>query len=147
MVSPASSATGVSEKPAKRHGCPSGMVTFAGVLVFILALFNGLNGIAGINRSHVFVDGAHIVVGDLRAWGWTLLVLGILLALIAAGILAGSQLARWVGVAVLSLNAFSHMWVVSSYPLWSVLIIVLDILAIYALCVHGDGHEHEGAAH
>ncbi|MGW2378380.1 DUF7144 family membrane protein [Kitasatospora sp. NPDC001683] len=118
------------------------MVTFAGVLVFILALFNGLNGIAAINRSHVFVDGAHIVVGDLRAWGWTLLVLGILLALIGAGIVAGSQLARWAGVAVLSLNAFSHMWVVASYPLWSVLIILLDILAIYALCVHWDRHEY-----
>ncbi|MFG2848416.1 hypothetical protein ACGF12_35445 [Kitasatospora sp. NPDC048296] len=128
-----------------RHCCPSGTVIFAGVLVFILALFNGLNGVAAINRSHVFVAGAHIVVGDLRAWGWTLLVLGILLALIAAGILAGSQLARWVGVAVLSLNAFSHMWVVASYPLWSVLIIVLDILAIYALCVHWGGHEHEEA--
>ncbi len=140
-----SSATGAGGKPATHQCCPSGMVTFAGVLVFILALFNGLNGIAAISRSHVFVAGAHIVVGDLRAWGWTLLILGILLALIAAGILAGSQLARWVGVAVLSLNAFSHMWVVASYPLWSVLIIVLDILAIYALCVHWGTHEHEEA--
>ncbi|MGW3043643.1 DUF7144 family membrane protein, partial [Kitasatospora sp. NPDC001159] len=52
--------------------------------------------------------------------------------------------ARWVGVAVLSLNAFSHMWVVASYPLWSVLIIALDILAIYALCVHWGNHGHEG---
>ncbi|MFJ3792273.1 hypothetical protein [Kitasatospora sp. NPDC090091] len=44
------------------------MLTFAAVLMGVLALFNGLDGIAAINRSHVFVRDAHYVFGDLRAW-------------------------------------------------------------------------------
>ena len=30
-------------------------------------------GIAAIANSHVFVAGAHYVIGDLRAWGWVTL--------------------------------------------------------------------------
>ncbi|WP_280700094.1 hypothetical protein [Kitasatospora sp. GP82] len=117
------------------------MVAFAAVLLIILAFFNGLDAIAAIHRSHVFVAGAHIVLGDLRAWGWTLLSLAILQAAAALGVLVGGQIGRWFGVTVLSVNAFAHMWVVPAYPFWSLVIIALDIVAIYALCVYGGRPE------
>jgi hypothetical protein len=117
------------------------MVTFAAVMLFILAFFNGLDAIAAIYRSHVFVAGAHIVLGDLRAWGWALLALAILQAVAAFSVLLGGQIGRWFGVAVLSVNAFAHMWIVPAYPFWSLVIIALDIVAIYALCVYGGRTE------
>jgi hypothetical protein len=141
MVSHTSPAAGAHGAPARGIRPGSGMVTFAAVMLFILAFFNGLEAIAAIVQSHVFVAGAHIVIGDLRAWGWTLLALAILQAVAAFSVLAGGQTGRWFGVAVLSVNAFAHMWVVSAYPFWSLVIIVFDIVAIYALCAYGGRPE------
>ena len=112
---------------------PSGLVTFAAVMLVVLALFNGLDGIAAVNRSHVFVGNAVFVFGDLRSWGWVMIGLAVAHGLAAAGVLAGNQLARWFGVTVLVLNAFAQMAFIPSYPVWSVLVIALDVVAVFGL--------------
>jgi hypothetical protein len=119
------------------------MLTFAAVMMGVLALFNGLDGIAAINRSHVFTQNAHYIFGDLRAWGWAMLALAIAQGFTVVGILARVQVARWFGVAVLVLNAFAQMAFIPSYPVWSVMIIALDFVAIYALIAYGARIEEE----
>ncbi|HSZ30435.1 MAG TPA: hypothetical protein VK784_11865, partial [Pseudonocardiaceae bacterium] len=42
------------------------LLIFASVLLMVLGLFNLLDGIAAVARSHVFIANAHYVVGDLR---------------------------------------------------------------------------------
>lgn len=114
-----------------------GLVTFAAVMLAILAFFNGLDGIAAITRSKVFVGNVTYVFGDLRAWGWAMLGLAIAQAFAVAGIVARrSQVARWFGVVVLGLNAFAQMAFVPSYPFWSLMIIALDVVAIYGLTAY-----------
>jgi hypothetical protein len=112
-------------------------VIFAGVMLVLLSLLNGMDGIAAINQSRVFVGDAVYVFGDLRAWGWAMLGLAIAQLLAAIGVLSGSQVARWFGVLVLVLNAFSQMAFIPSYPVWSVLIIALDVVAIVGLTLYG----------
>lgn len=114
-----------------------GMMMFAAVLLGVLGFFNLLDGIAAINNSRVFVNNTLYVVGDLHAWGWTVTILGGLQLIAAFGVAAGNQVARWFGVAVASLNAISHMFFVNAYPFWSLMIIAVDIVAIYALCTYG----------
>ena len=121
----------------------SGMVTFAAVMLFVLAFFNGLDGIAAINQSRIFVSGAVFIQGDLRAWGWTLLALGIAQALAGFAVLGGGQIGRWFGIVVLGLNAFAHMWIVPAYPFWSLTIIALDVVAIYGLSAYGGPRPRE----
>ncbi|MCK7626568.1 hypothetical protein MUU72_26290 [Streptomyces sp. RS10V-4] len=119
-------------------GEPHGLVMFAGVMLALLALFNGLDGIAAIVNSRIFVGNAQFVLGDLRSFGWLMLALGILQGAAAGGVLStGSEAARWFGVVVLGLNAFAQMFFLPAYPVWSVLIIALDVLAIYGLSVYG----------
>ena len=76
--------------------------------------------------------------GNLRAWGWITLIIGVLQLLAAAGVLAGNQLARWFAVAVLGLNAIDQMFFIPAYPLWSLVIIAVDVVALYGLCVYGS---------
>ena len=76
----------------------------------VVGCFNVIQGIAAIANSHVFTANAHYVFGNLRAWGWITLILGALQLLAAAGVLAGNQLARWFGVAVIGLNAIDQMF-------------------------------------
>jgi len=113
-------------------------MAFASILLFVIGFFNIIYGAAGIGSSNVFVANAHYVISDLRTWGWITLVLGLLQLLAAFLILGGNQLARWFAVAVIGLNAIGQMLAMPGYPLWSLTIIALDIIALYALCVYGS---------
>ena len=65
------------------------------------------------------------------------LILGLLLLLSGVGVLAGNVAARTVGVILAGLSALANMLFIEAYPFWSILIIVVDVLVIYALTVHG----------
>jgi hypothetical protein len=131
-------ATEAAEATRRRLGEGHGLIVFASVLLVILACFNLIYGIAAIANSHVFVANAHYVFGGLRTWGWITLILGVLQLVAAAGIVAGNQLARWFAVAVLGLNAIDQMFFIPAYPFWSLVIIAVDVVALYGLCVYGS---------
>lgn len=136
--------TSATVKPASgegggyEEGRGYGLLIFASVLLVVVGFFNLIYGIAAIANSHVFVANAHYVFANLRAWGWITLVLAVLQLLAAAGILAGNQLARWFAVAVVGLNAIDQMFFIPAYPVWSLTIIAVDVVALYGLCVYGS---------
>jgi len=132
-IKPASGAGG-------RHaeGRGYGLIMFAAILLFVDGFFNMLYGIAAIANSHVFVANAHYVFANLRTWGWITLIIGVLLLVAAAGIVTGNQLARWFGVAVVGLNAIDMMFFIPAYPFWALVIIAVDVVALYALCAYGS---------
>jgi hypothetical protein len=122
-----------------------GLVLFASVLLVILGCFNLIYGIAAIANSHVFVANAHYVFGNLRAWGWITLIIGVLQLLAAGGVLTGNQWARWFGVVVLGLNAIDMMFFIPAYPFWALMIIAVDVVALYGLCAYGSRANLEAA--
>jgi hypothetical protein len=132
-MKPASSAAG---RHAEGHGY--GLVLFASVLLLVVGFFNMLYGIAAIANSHVLVANAHYVIGDLRAWGWVTLIISVLQLAAAGGILAGNQLARWFAVALVGLNAIAMMFFIPAYPFWALVIIAVDVVALYGLCAYGS---------
>ncbi len=120
------------------EGGPSGLMIYAAVIVGILGLANLFDGIAAVAKANVFIGNAHYVFGDLRAWGWVMMILGVLQLLAAAGVVTRNQLARWFGVAVLALNLLAQIAFLPSYPFWSLLIIAIDVVGLWALCVYGS---------
>jgi hypothetical protein len=129
-----------------RQGEGYWMIVFAVALLVTVGFFNLIDGIAAIANSHVFIANAHYVVGDLRAWGWVVLILGVLQLIAAIAILAGSQAARWFAVVVIGLNAIGQMLFIPAYPFWSLLIIAVDIVALWGLCAYGSRENLEAAA-
>jgi len=132
-IKPASGAGG-----QQAEGRGLGLVLFAAILLFVIGVFNLIWGIAAIFNSPFFTTHAHYVIGDLRAWGWVTLILAILQLGAAGGILTGNQLARWFAVAVVGLNAIAMMLALPSYPVWGVIVIAVDIVALYGLCAYGS---------
>ena len=122
-----------------------GLVLFASILLLVIGCFNLIYGIAAVAQSHVFTANAHYVFGDLRSWGWITLILAVLQLVAAAGVLAGNQLARWFAVAVLGLNAIDQMFFIPAYPFWSLMIIAVDVVALYGLCAYGSRANLEAA--
>lgn len=114
-----------------------GLIVFAAILLLVVGFFNIIDGLSAIARSHVFVANATYVIGDLRAWGWVALILGVLQVLAGAGVMAGNQAARWAGVVVIGLNAIAQMFFIPAYPFWSLTIIAFDVVALWGLCAYG----------
>ena len=122
-----------------------GMVFFAGIMLLVAGFFNLIDGIAAIANSHVFIANATYVLGDLKTWGWIALILGIIQLLAGGGVMVGNQAARWVGVGALALNAIAQLFFVPAYPFWSLLIIAVDVVALYGLCAYGSRANVTGA--
>ena len=143
--------TSTTMKPAGstggRHaeGRGLGLVIFASAVMAIVGCFNLIYGIAAIANSHVFVANAHYVFGDLRAWGWVTLIIAVLQLVAAAGVIAGNQLARWFGVAMLGLSAIDMMFFLPAYPFWALMIIAVDVVALWGLCAYGSRANVAGA--
>jgi multidrug transporter EmrE-like cation transporter len=114
-----------------------GWIAFAGYVLIIGGAFNVMDGIVALARSSFFVAGAHYVFSDLRTWGWIILALGIVEALAGFSIFTGSQWARWFGIGIASVNAIGQLMFAQAYPLWSLIIIGVDLLVIYGLAVYG----------
>jgi len=67
------------------------------------------------------------------------LVLGVGQLLAAFSLFGGSELARWFGIVVASVNAIGQLYYVPAYPIWSLMLFSVDILIIYGLVAYA-GH-------
>jgi hypothetical protein len=145
IMRPPSTTPTVGEARAHMGGHGYGLVLFASILLVVIGCFNLIYGIAAIAQSHVFTTNAHYVFANLKTWGWITLIIGILQLLAAAGVLAGNQLARWFAVVMLGLNAIDQMFFIPAYPFWSLMIIAMDVVALYGLCAYGSRSNLEAA--
>ena len=114
-----------------------GWVMFAGVLLLILGTLNFIEGLAAIGNAHFFSHNTNYIAGSLNTWGWVVLCVGVIEWAVGCGVFVKNQFSRWVGVAILSLNAIVQLMMIPAYTWWSLSILTLDILAIYGLIAYG----------
>lgn len=74
---------------------------------------------------------------SLKNYGWLWLVVGILLILCAFGVLARSQLSRWIGIVAGSVCAISAIWWMPYYPIWSLTYVGIGVFVVYGLAAYG----------
>jgi hypothetical protein len=113
----------------------SGLLIFAVAMMAIAGTWAMIEGVAAIVNSKVFADDAVFVFSDLNAWGWIVLVLGGLMVFAAFTVFTGSQFARWFGIAVAGVNALGQLFFIEAYPMWSLALLVADVVIIYALAM------------
>jgi hypothetical protein len=116
-----------------------GWVYFAGVVMVILGIFELIAGLVALFRSEwLLVTSSALVVNvNYAAWGWLHFALGVLLILAGLAVFAGQLWGRVVGIVLASISAIVNLVYIGAYPLWSLVIIAIDIVVIYALAVHG----------
>jgi hypothetical protein len=112
----------------------SGWAAFAGVMLVIIGSLDALWGLAAIlNDDIVIVGGQGAILADITVWGWVHLILGSIIALTGFGLLTGSGAARSLAVFFVAINAIAQIVWFPAAPLWSFLLIVLDVTIIYQL--------------
>jgi hypothetical protein len=114
-----------------------GWAAFAATMVLIAGVFNVIYGLAAIVDDNYFST-SDLLFGDLSLWGWIHLILGVLQVVTAALIFAGNELGALLGIMFAGFNAIAALLAIGAYPVWSVIILVIDGLIIYALTVYGD---------
>ena len=124
---------------APRRSGWTGWAIFAGIVLFLIGVFQASAGLVALFNDDVFLVSTDrlAVTFDYTAWGWIHLILGSLVATAGIAIFKGQVWGRAVGVVLAGLSAFANLMFIPAFPLWSLLIIAMDVLVIYALCVHG----------
>ncbi len=109
-------------------------ITFAGVLMIVVGFFQSIAGLAAILENEFFVVTQNYVFeGDVTAWGWIHLILGIVIVLAGFALFAGATWARVVGIVLAVLVAVANFFFIPYYPFWSILIIALAVWVMWAL--------------
>ncbi len=117
-----------------RASGPTGWAVFAGTVLAIVGAFNIIYGLAAIFRDEVITTtGQHVIVWDVTRYGWILFIFGIFQLLAGMALFAGAGWARWTAVVLAGLNAIANVPFLTVQPLWTALIIALDIIVIYQL--------------
>jgi hypothetical protein len=117
----------------------TGWVVFASFMMFLVGAFQAIQGLVALfdDGFYLVTSGNLVVDVNYNVWGTVHLLLGVLLMLTGAGVLTGNLAARTVGVILAALSAVANLVFIEAYPFWSIIIITVDVLVIYALTVHG----------
>lgn len=115
-----------------------GWVWFAGIMMVLSGLFNIITGAYAVVFGDVYVQTARrLMVFNLTGWGWLHLAFGVLLVITGVAVTIGQPWARIVAVVIVMLNALSQLMWIAINPWWSLTVIAVDVLVLYALIVHG----------
>jgi len=116
----------------------TGWVFFAAIMMIIVGIFGALEGLAAIIKDGFFVvTPNYYITVSVTTWGWVHLILGIVVALAGFALMSGAMWARIVGILLVGISAIVNFAYIPYYPFWSILIITIDIIVIWALAAHG----------
>jgi hypothetical protein len=115
-------------------GWALGAVAFAAAVMTLIGSFQALSGLVALLNDEFYVVARNYTFDlDVTAWGWIHLIVG--LAVLATGI--GLITRRtWAGVSAIllcMLSALSNFFFIPYYPIWSLLLIALNIWVIWGL--------------
>jgi len=117
----------------------TGWVSFGGIMLVLLGLFQAVEGLVAVfDEDYFLVPSTDLVVEvSYNVWGWVHFGLGVLAVVIGCGVLAGNRVAQFAGAVLAGASALIHLAFVPAYPVWSLIVITVDVLVIYALVAHG----------
>lgn len=111
-----------------------GWMLFAATLLFLTGAVNLIQGIFALFlRDYLFITGGEAFFFTLTPWGLLLGLWGLLLLGAGFALTSGRSWARTLGVVLLAINVVAQLAFFAANPLWSLVVIAVDLLAIYGL--------------
>lgn len=117
-----------------KQGFAAGTSIAAAILLVTVGLLQIFQGISAVAKDNVLVFGPEYTYSfDVTTWGWIHLVVGILIALTGFFLMTGATWARIAAIFLAALSIIANFLWLPYYPLWSILIIALDVVVIWAV--------------
>jgi hypothetical protein len=142
---PADGAVSAPDRDYRQNVTPTAMsgwvgwIVFAGVMMVMLGAFHIIDGLIALFQDEYFLvarSGLTVHV-DYTVWGWVHLIGGIIVVVAGVALFSGKVWARFIAVPIALLSAIVNIAFLSAYPIWSTIMIAIDILVIWAVTVHG----------
>ncbi|MFC0431984.1 hypothetical protein ACFFG9_14315 [Kutzneria buriramensis] len=114
----------------------AGWVFFAGVMLLVTGVLNVVEGLVALGQTaRVVMVEDKLYMIDLRGWGWALVIFGAVMLAAGLGLFAASSAARIAAIVTVGVHAAVQVFWLGAYPVWSLLMIGLDVVVLYALTV------------
>jgi hypothetical protein len=127
-----SSTTARPQRPAG-----SGWFTFAGVMFALAGASNLLWGIAALDKKD-YLPEAGLLASNLSVWGWLSLIWALMAITGAVLLFTRNPWSAGVAIVLAALNAVFWLFAIPVLPIWSLIVIAMDVAIIYGLSVHSD---------
>ena|SRR5687767_5749870 len=115
----------------------SGWFTFAGVMFGLAGFSNLLWGIGALdNQQYLPEEG--LLASNLEFWGWVSIIVGVSALITSFLLLTRNPWSAGIGMVLASLNAIFWLFALPVLPIWSLVVITIDVLIIYHLAIHSD---------
>ena len=114
----------------------SGWIGFAGLMMMIIGAIDFFQGlIAVIRKEYYAFTPQGLIIFNVTTWGWLAIILGIIVFLVGLGLAGGAGWARWVAIILIAVNLLGTLgWLGnSSTPVWSLTLVALQIIVLFAL--------------
>ncbi len=130
-TAPVEEGGGVSAK----QGIAAGTSIGAAIILIVVGAVQLAQGIAAVAEDEVFIRGVEYVYKfDFTTWGgWIHIVLGAIAIIVGAGLVSGAGWARFTAIVIAGLSIIANFLWLPYYPWWSILIIALDVVVIWAV--------------
>ena len=125
-------------EPAVEEARGWGWVRFGGVMMAVIGGFAVIEGLIALLSPTYFVTaGGAVLALTVGGWGWVHLILGALVLLTGLSLLSEDvpAWARGTAVVLVALNMIVQLVWLPAYPIWSIIVLVLDVLVLHALIV------------
>lgn len=117
-----------------------GWVWFGAFALLTVGLFNIVAGLIAVFQEEKVLawSGQGLTIVDVSTWGWVHLVLGVALTGLGLVLFTGAAWARWTAAVLVVLNLVAQFVSLPITPWWSLAVIILDVVVLWALIVHGE---------
>ncbi len=116
----------------------AGVAALAGILMVMLGGWWIIAGLVAIVNSEFYVVTQEwIFEFSTTSWGWTHLILGVVVIFAGIGVFSGAVWARTVGVILAVISGLVAFAWLPYYPVWAILFVTLSVFTVWALTAHG----------
>lgn len=116
----------------------SGWLYFAAIMMIIGGALWAIMGLfALINDQWVVFGAANTALLDISGWGWVHLVLGVIMVIAGIMVAQGDTFGRVLAAGLAGASILVNFVWLPVYPVWSLVVMTIDVFIIYAVIVHG----------
>ena len=106
----------------------------AGALLFTSAVLTVLQGIeAVVNDKPLIIGPNYVYKFNTAGWGWIHIAVGIVLGIVAVGLITGAVWARVTAIVMACISIVAMFLWLPYYPMWSIIVIALDVIVIWGV--------------
>jgi hypothetical protein len=117
----------------------AGRAVFVAILLLIVGVLNIIYGIGAVADANFYVNDTRLILTNLHAMGWVLIILGVIQLTGGFSLLGGNPWGRFVGIVAGSLGAIGALLSMGDHhPFWELGIFFLCVWIVYGIVELGE---------